>query len=168
LTRLAAADFRIGKSDAGHSVTVHGRILSGFALWTPGKFSARAAWPTQVQFSPEYFESLVSHAVPLNESAVARLSHNAMALDIYTWLAQRLHRIEVGKEALVSWASLQEQFGPAYAQVREFRRVFKHTLTQVKVVYPDAEFDLGTTGMTLKHSRPPIARRLVALGGLLP
>ena len=90
LTRLAAADFRIGKSEAGHSVTVHGRILSGFALWTPGKFNPRAAWPTQVQFSPEYFDSLVSHAVPLNESAVARLSHNAMALDIYTWLAQRL------------------------------------------------------------------------------
>ena len=168
LTRLAAADFRIGKSDAGHSVTVHGRILNGFALWTPGKFSARAAWPTQVQFSPEYFVSLVSHAVPLNESAVARLAHNAMALDIYTWLAQRLHRIEAGKIALVSWASLQEQFGPGYAQVREFRRVFKHTLTQVKVVYPDAQIDLSLSGMTLKHSRPPVARRLLAVGGPAP
>jgi Plasmid encoded RepA protein len=163
LTRLAAADFRIGKSDGNHSVTVHGRILAGIELWTPPS-SGRTLWPTQVQFSPEYFESLLSSAVPLNESAVAHLSHNAMALDIYTWLAQRLHRIELGKNALVSWKALQEQFGPGYAEVREFRRVFKHTLAQVRVVYPDAQFDLSAVGMSLKRSRPPVARRLLPLG----
>ena len=168
LTRLAAADFRIGKSQGGHSITVQGRILSGFALWTPAALKTRSAWPTEVQFSPEYFESLLAHAVPLNESAVARLSHNAMALDIYTWLAQRLHRIEAGKNSLVSWASLQEQFGPGYAQVREFRRVFKHTLHQVRVVYPDAQFDLAANGMTLKQSRPPVALRLLPVLGFKP
>ena len=165
LTRLAAADFRIGKSSGGHSVTVHGRILNGMTLWTPSAGTGRTLWPTQVQFSPEYFESLLSSAVPLNESAVAHLSHNAMALDIYTWLAQRLHRIEGGKDALVSWSALQEQFGPGYAQVREFRRVFKHTLAQVRVVYPDACFDLNACGMNLKHSRPPVPKRLLPLNG---
>src|SRR5277367_3864227 len=69
LTRLAAANFRIGKSDADSSVTVHARILNGFKLWTPQHSKRRTLWPTQVQFSPEYFESLLKHAVPLNESA---------------------------------------------------------------------------------------------------
>jgi hypothetical protein len=36
--------------------------------------------------------------VPLNAAAEARLSHGAMALGVYTWLAQRLHR--VAREAL--------------------------------------------------------------------
>lgn len=40
-------------------------------------------------------------AVPLNETAVMRLAHNAMALDIYTWLAQRLHRVPEGPGLLV-------------------------------------------------------------------
>jgi hypothetical protein len=119
-----------------------------------------------VQFSPEYFDSLLRHAVPLNETAVGCLAHNAMGLDIYAWLAQRLHRIEAGKEATVSWSSLCEQFGPGYAHVREFRRVFKHTLAQVKVVYPDANFELSKVGMSLKHSRPPVARRLLPIGAL--
>ncbi|EQD76225.1 Plasmid encoded RepA protein, partial [mine drainage metagenome] len=39
-------------------------------------------WPTTVQFSQRYFESPMKHAVPLNETAIARLSHNAMGLDI--------------------------------------------------------------------------------------
>ena len=37
-------------------------------------------WPTTVQFSQRYFKSLMKHAVPLNETAVARQSHSAMGL----------------------------------------------------------------------------------------
>ena len=99
--------------------------------------------------------------MPLNETAVSRLSHNAMALDTYAWLAQRLHRIEPGNTALVSWTALSQQFGHGYAEVRAFRRVFKRTLAQVKVVYPDAKFEMTVQGMLLKHSRPPVARRLL-------
>jgi hypothetical protein len=56
---------------------------------------------------------------------------------------------------------LSQQFGNGYAQVRGFRRVFKRTLAQVKVVYPDANFEMTADGMRLKHSRPPVARRLL-------
>lgn len=163
LARLAAADFRIGKSDADTSITVHGRIFNGLKLWTPQDSSKRALWPSKVEFSHEYFESLMSHAVPLNEVAVSRLSHSAMALDTYAWLAQRLHRIEKAEPVLISWASLSEQFGGGYAQLREFRRVFKRTLSQVKVIYPDASFDLSQAGIRLEHSRPPVARRLLLM-----
>ena len=45
----------------------------------------------------------MKHAVPLNLAAVARLSHNAMALDGYTWLANRLHRAD--PTALVPWVA---------------------------------------------------------------
>jgi hypothetical protein len=165
LTRLAAADFRIGRSDRERSITVSGRILNGLTLWTPQDATHRVLWPTEVQFSQEFFESLTRHAVPLNETAVARLSHNAMGLDIYAWLAQRLHRIEPGKNPCVPWGSLSQQFGSGYGEVRAFRRVFKRTLAQVKVVYPDAHFELNAQGMRLRHSRPPVARRLLALGG---
>jgi hypothetical protein len=165
LTRLAAADFRIGRSDRERSITVSGRILNGLTLWTPQDVTHRVLWPTEVQFSQEFFESLTRHAVPLNETAVGRLSHNAMGLDIYAWLAQRLHRIEPGKNPCVPWASLSQQFGSGYGAVRAFRRVFKRTLAQVKVVYPDAHFELNAQGMRLRHSRPPVARRLLALGG---
>jgi len=34
-----------------------------------------------------------THAVPLDERALAGLAHSSLALDIYAWLAQRLHRV---------------------------------------------------------------------------
>ena len=164
LTRLSAADFRIGTSHDGRSITLKGSVIEGFELWTVRDPRQRVFWPTTVQFSPRYFESLIQHAVPLNEVAISRLSHNAMALDIYTWLAQRLHRIEEGKGALVPWTALHEQFGHGYRDLRMFRRAFRSTLQQVKVVYPDARFELDGNGMNLAHSRPAVARRLLLLG----
>jgi hypothetical protein len=164
LARLAAADFRFGTTRDGRDVTVKGSIVDGFELWTPRDARQRVLWPTTVQFSLRYFESLMAHAIPLNEMAIARLANNAMALDAYTWLAQRLHRIEDGKPAFIRWVSLWDQFGQGYAQIRDFRRVFVRTLKQVKAVYPEAKFDLTVGGMNLRHSRPPIIKRLVTLG----
>jgi hypothetical protein len=163
LSRLSASDFRMGTSKEDRSVTLKGSIIEGFELWTPRDTQQRVLWPTTVQFSPRYFESLMKHAVPLNETAVARLSHNAMALDVYTWLAQRLHRVDAAKGAGIPWTALHEQFGHGYERLRDFRRVFHRTLRQVKVVYPEARFDLTTQGMTLKQSRSPVGKRLLPL-----
>jgi Plasmid encoded RepA protein len=163
LSRLSASDFRIGTSKDDRSLTLKGSIVEGFEIWTPRDSKQRVLWPSTIQFSMRYFESLMKHAVPLNETAVARLSHNAMALDVYTWLAQRLHRIEEGKTALVPWTSLWEQFGHGYERLRDFRRIFLRTLRQVKVVYPEAKFELTEGGMTLKNSRSPVGKRLLPM-----
>jgi hypothetical protein len=163
LNRLAAADFRLGASKDGRSITIKGTVIEGLELWTPKDARQRVLWPTHVQFSMRYFESLMQHAVPLNESAVARLSHSAMALDVYTWLAQRLHRVDPSKAAFVPWVSLKEQFGHGYHRMDNFKRVFRTTLRQVAVVYREAKFSLDGKGMRLLHSQPPVMRRLLQI-----
>lgn len=163
LTRLAAADFRFGMNREGRSVTIKSTVIDGFELWTPKNDKQRVLWPTTVQFSPRYFESLMQHAVPLNEAAVSRIAHSAMALDIYTWLAQRLHRIDPKRASFVPWVSLKQQFGDGYGRMNDFKRVFRRTLRQVQAVYPDAKFLPDHTGLRLLHSRPPVARRLLPL-----
>jgi hypothetical protein len=164
LSRLSASDFRIGTSKDDRSLTIKGTIVEGFELWTPRDAKQRMLWPSTIQFSSRYFESLMKHAVPLNETAIARLSHNAMALDVYTWLAQRLHRVDETKGGVgVPWTGLHEQFGHGYERLRDFRRVFQRTLRQVKAVYPESKFELTRAGMTLRHSRSPIGKRLLPM-----
>lgn len=163
LSRLAAADFRLGFSDGVHSITIKGTVIKGLELWTPRDSRQKVLWPTMVTFSTDYFESLLAHAVPLNEEAVSRLSHTAMGLDLYAWMAQRLHRVDPKKPALVPWVSLKEQFGQGYDRMDNFKRVLRTTLTQVHTVYREARFDLNDRGMLLHNSRPPVLRRL-ALG----
>ena len=61
----------------------------------------------------------------------------ALALDIYAWLAQRLHRIPAGKPARISWAALHGQFGQGYnpEHIDKFRQVFRVALKEVLTLY---------------------------------
>jgi hypothetical protein len=163
LTRLSASDFRLGFIKNGLATTIKASIISGFQLWFPKDENQRVLWPTTVQFSQEYFESLVNHAVPLNESAIALLSHSALSLDIYVWLAQRLHRVPPGRPQLITWGCLYTQFGQNYNRVRKFREVFLEALHQVFTVYSEACLDLTEEGLVLKNSKPPVQKRLVQI-----
>ena len=78
--------------------------------------------------------------------------HSAVALDIYCWLARRLHRIPAGRPQLVPWVGLQEQFGQGYARIRRFREFIAGLLPQIRAAYPDARFDTDGRGMTLFQS----------------
>ncbi len=157
LTRLAAASIRLGIVKDGHALTVNSQIVTAFEIWFPKDDRQRVLWPSTVRLSHDYWENLKNHAVPLDEAAIAALSHNAMALDIYAWLAQRLHRVPPGKPAFIPWPVLQVQFGLNYERIDNFRTVFKATLKQVVIVYPAARFEVNRRGLTIWNSPPPVA-----------
>lgn len=98
--RLAVADFRVGFTDGVRAVSTKETVIKGLELWTPNDARQKVLWPTTVQFSADYFESLMVHDVPLNEQAIKRLAESSMGLDVYTWLTERLHRIDPRKTAM--------------------------------------------------------------------
>jgi hypothetical protein len=161
LARLAASTVRMGVIEEGRAVQVNTQIVSAFDLWFPKQPDQRVLWPSTVQLSDMYFQSLGRHAVPLDHRAVAALSSSSMALDTYVWLAQRLHRVAPGKPQFIAWATAYEQFGQGFTRIRDFRRRFLQTLTQVKSAYPSARISSDERGITLEHSPPPVAPRHV-------
>jgi hypothetical protein len=163
LARLAAATIRMGIVEEGRAVQLNTQIVSAFDLWFPKQADQRVLWPSTVRLSEEYFQSLGRHAVPLDHRAVAVLSSSSMALDVYVWLAQRLHRIPTGKPQFISWAAAYEQFGQGFARLRDFRRRFLQTLAQVKSAYPSAHVSADDAGLSLGHSAPPVAPRFTGL-----
>lgn len=165
LTRLAAAEVRLAIAYSDREARqVQAHLIGEFDLWLPKDESRRVLWPKTVALDPRYFESLQRHAVPLEERALAALAHNAMALDVYAWLAQRLHRVDPGRPQLVPWSALREQFGWHYDRVRKFREIFRQTLALVNEQYPAARFELDDRGMTMRCSPPPVRARLRAWG----
>ena len=159
LARLASATIRMGVVEDGRAVQVNTQIVAAFDLWFPKQPDQRVLWPSTVRLSEEYFQSLGKHAVPLDHRAVAALSSSSMALDVYVWLAQRLHRIPSGKPQLITWLALYEQFGQGFARLRDFRRNFLQTLHQVHTAYPHARIDADEVGLTLSQSPPPVPPR---------
>jgi Plasmid encoded RepA protein len=162
LARLASSTVRMGIVEAGRAVQVNTQIVTAFDLWFPKQPDQRVLWPSTVRLSDEFFQSLGRHAVPLDHRAVAALAGSSMALDVYVWLAQRLHRVPSGKPQLIPWTAVYDQFGQGFARIRDFRRRFLQTLAQVKSAYPSARISTDERGLTLEHSPPPVGPRHVA------
>src|SRR3954449_8662064 len=103
LARLAASTVRLGVVSGGRATQINTQIVSGIDLWLPKNADQRVLWPSTVTLSADYFASLQRHAVPLDPRAVAALAHSALDLDIYAWLAQRLHRVPKRKPQTITW-----------------------------------------------------------------
>ena len=119
----------------------------------------RTQWTSQITLSQEYFKHLSDHPVPLAKTHLAALSNNATALDLYCFLAHRLHRVPDGKPQFLAWKTIYDQFGGEYDRVRAFRSNFLKVWKLVKCVYTDAKIEeKGTKGLLLYHSAPPIPK----------
>jgi hypothetical protein len=181
LARLSAASIRLGVVKDGQAITINSQIVTAFDIWFPKDERQRVLWPSTVRLSLDYWESLKTHAVPLDEEHIARLSHSSLALDIYTWLANRLHRIPRSHPAPVSWAALHQQFGQGYNRLDHFRAPFKVALKEVLTQYKAAKIELhederkparpqlkggklvfrepAAKGITLYYSPSPVPKR---------
>lgn len=165
LGRLASSMISIAfASEEQRSFQVDSKIIKGFDLWFPKNPNQRVMWDSCITLSDDYFNSLMNHAVPLDRRHLAALSNNALALDIYTWLAQRLHRVEHNKKEFVHWQGLKEQFGEGYDRIDKFKSVFRHTLQLVLTQYHSAKIqEEKNKGFYLHNSPPPVPPKLIQI-----
>lgn len=143
-------------------------LFASYSLWTPnGK--ARGLQGSTVRLSNGFYEDLQNHSVPLNLKAIRALSHSARALDVYTWLAYRLHRVKRENGDRITWKALQAQFGNPEGDLKSFKKRFKVALEQAIGVYPqafgkvDIVADGRRSGLQIKNAPPPIAFKPSAL-----
>lgn len=140
--------------------TYNGQPVEQFDAWLAnGEAQQRSLWPGTMVLSEGYFNSLMDSAVPLDNRALMALKGSALALDVYTWLAHRLHRIE-GRGVTLHWKSLREQFAQEYTGKdadKDFKKKFVPALKKVLTVYPQAKVKAVTGGLLLLGSPPPIA-----------
>jgi hypothetical protein len=155
LRRLSVAVIRMAHVVEGRTRQVNAQIVEGMDMWATSDPRQRMLWQDTVLLSERFFRSVRDHAVPLDDRAVAELSNNPTALDVYAWLAARLWRVR-GVEH-VSWRALHEQFGQGTESVRKFRQNFLLTLKRVAVVYdPVRRIEATNTGLLLPNAPPPI------------
>ena len=157
LNRLAASRMQMVMDFGDMGATLNpAPLIKQFDVWFPDDPRQRVLWPSEVTLSGDFYDSLISHALPLDTRAIRALQHNARALDIYTWLTHRLPRVK-GKTK-VSWAALHAQFGPDVSDNRTFRRQFTKAMKQTLAVYPKAKVESVDGGIQLRKSPTPIRR----------
>lgn len=164
LARIAASIITMNYiTEDQQSLNVRFSLVKKYDLWFPKDERQRVLWTSRIQLTDDYFNELERHAVPLDERALGALKNSAMGLDIYCWLAQRLHRIKPGKPQFVSWQNLKDQFGGGYSSMRKFKQVFRHTLATVHTQYLSARIrEEDNKGYFLEHSPSPIEKKTIS------
>ena len=114
-------------------------------------------WREVVRLDEDFYKSLIEHPMPVQEAAIRRLGGRSMAIDVYVWLAYRLHSLE--KPTSVSWVALYNQFGAGFELIRKFRVTFKENLALALAAYPAAHVEADEKGLILYPSDPPVAYR---------
>jgi hypothetical protein len=161
--RIAACSLKFyWEGDSSSGFDKGGFVRSGLRFHRAGDDDCQTdLWEDRVVVDEVFYEALRKHPVPLREAALRELSDRSTSLDVYIWLAYRLHTLKA--PTAVRWAALREQFGTGYAKIGAFRRDFLTALGQAVSAYPEARVELADEGVVLYPSRPAVAPRLTAV-----
>jgi hypothetical protein len=113
-------------------------------------------WQDRVLLDEDFYHALREHPVPVSESALRAIGPRSMVIDVYIWLAYRLHSLT--RDIDVSWPALYAQFGAGFSRIRRFRAHFVDCLALALAAYPEARISVSDQYVTLHPSRPAIAK----------
>lgn len=160
--RISACSLKFFWEGEDHDGWAAGRIVNSglrFSEMSNDGMQGRL-WQERVTLDEVFFRAICDHPVPLQEAAIRELRDRSMSLDLYVWLAWRLHTLQ--KLTPITWPALHAQFGGGFKNLRHFRPSFEEALAAAVAAYPQARVDIAEMGIVLHPSRPPISNLLVA------
>jgi len=154
--RISACNLTFFSGDSAKEIMKKGGFVDGSITMNDVLSDQPSLWQDKVLLNEEFFKALSERPLPLNETALRAIGPRSLVIDIYIWLAYRLHALKTDVD--ISWPSLHGQFGTGYARLRDFRSGFIEALELATAVYPEAKLSISEKGVTLRPSRPPIAK----------
>jgi len=116
-----------------------------------------SVFESEIILTEKFFNEITTHSIPLDFRAVAALKQSPLELDIYQWLAYRMHSIK--GRAMPTWQQLHAQFGANHKELRFFKRDFLKSLHSVKQVYQGVRVDPTENGLILLPSLTPVPKK---------
>lgn len=159
--RISACNLTFAWEDTkGIGFTKDSIVKSGIHLSSSTAPGQASLWEDRVLLSEAFFKELKDHPVPIWEPALRYIQNNSTSIDIYIWLAYRLHSLS--RPMPISWPAVFEQFGAGYSRLRDFRKRFIEALQLALTVYPEARVSIDEQGLILHPSASPVPERKFA------
>src|SRR5471030_869054 len=118
-------------------------------------------WQDRVRLDPSFWRSLREHPVPVREEAIQAIGTRSLAIDVYIWLAYRLHSLS--KSTPISWAAVHVQFGAVVRLIRQIKPTFIEAVNLAVAVFSEARAATEKQGLVL-HPSPPAVPKAEEIG----
>ena len=109
----------------GHELMSHGGFVDGSISMSGVAGDQPSLWQDRVMLNDAFYRALREHPVPVSEAALRAIGPRSMVIDVYVWLAYRLHSLisrhadRLDRPARTVW----QQFQPAASVPRTFCRM---------------------------------------------
>jgi hypothetical protein len=154
--RISGCTLTFFADNSGAQIKSRGGFVKTEITMTSALGDQPALWQDRVLLDEDFFRALREHPVPLSEAALRAIGPRSMVIDVYIWLAYRLHALK--RDVEVGWPALFAQFGAGFGTIRRFRQHFLECLALAVAAYPEARVGTGNRGLILRQSRPAIAK----------
>jgi hypothetical protein len=153
------AEGKDGELNSGSTMMSNERIIKSglfFHDGAHGKGRQESLFEDRVLLDSDFFDQMRRHPVPLRDAAIHQLKDSSTALDIYVWLAFRLHHLD--RETRIGWRDLYQQFGTGYRHIWQWKPKFIQALSESVAAYPEAMVDVEDGHVLLRPSPPPVRK----------
>lgn len=136
----------------------------GVLWWDPLEPDQQNLFQSYVELTPEFFQAITAHPVPVDLRALRALKGSPLALDIYAWLNYRTYRVnQRNRSTKVTWRQLKQQLGADIADNRNFARNVKAALQKVYTLYPTLNVDAVRGGIVIHPGNDIIPAKMLKL-----
>lgn len=120
VNRLARSTFQVERV-VEHGIEIENVLVSRKALISirPGKHSK---WSSTIHLDEEFYQNILSNAVPVSAHAIKGLTKSPLAIDFYCWWNWRVHAMSRRKQIEIPLDALKLQFSSETKERRDFRR----------------------------------------------
>jgi len=154
--RISGCSLTFFTDRAGAQIKSRGGFVKTEITMIGGSDNQPSLWQDRVLLDEDFYRALREHPVPISDAALKAIGPRSMVIDVYIWLAYRLHALK--KDVEVGWPALYAQFGIGFNRIRAFRGHFIECLALATAAYPDARVDIGERGVILRPSRPAVLK----------
>jgi len=142
---LTAENGAIGKRRLNMEVAPKSELW--WDMKNPDHGSLFSSW---LELGEDFFEAITTNPVPLDFRAAVALKQSPLAVDIYILLCYEAFKTnKSGKSRFIPWASLLEQMGTTYRDIKDFKRKFKYALRKVRTVAPTIHVEEENGGIRI-------------------
>lgn len=154
--RLSLCRLTFFNKRANNTQIRSGSFVRNAVIIDKGDGHQLSLWNDQVELDEVFYNSLIEHPLPIREAAIKALGARSMAIDLYVYLAYRLHILE--RPISISWKAFYDQFGAGFSRQRDFVRDVKAPLQLALAVYPEARVETSENGIQLYPSPSPVPK----------
>ncbi|MGI4852373.1 MAG: replication protein RepA [Janthinobacterium lividum] len=116
--------------------------------WDEKDPDQQSLWENYIKLNTDFFNEIIRHAVPLDLRVLGILKNSPLGLDLYMFISWRVYKID--KPVFISWASLQQQLGGQYADLKEFSRKCRMHINHIQTLRPDLNINFVKGRLCLK------------------